>query len=207
MRKLQAIFIFGGLFFFGSLALLALYAEYGFPWLYGKKADAMESYLQQRYQDEFTVSDVYFDLMHGRAYSGTAKAASTDEQFYVKINHSGEVESHYSDYWSKQASELFDPYFKSASYIWGDVAFNEQKSGCWSLQVEHIFNLREHNEQHMKAEILEALRQIQHDNLCVEHILISFQGDYIQLTKEQLNNVQSLQTLDYTLPENVDWNY
>ena len=216
VRTLQGIFIFGGLLFFGTLSILALLAEYGLPWKYDTKAKEMESYLQQRYQDEFEVSEVYFDLMHGSSYAGYAEAQSTGHEFHVQVFRNGEVESSYNSFWSPKVKQLLKNYFTGAATITGDVRFTEPLKNadelaqhlantCFTVRVDYAISLTEDNTDIHLQQALQNVQKLKQEGFCMEKILIGFNADFIQLDQQQNADILQQTQLHITPIEEIDW--
>lgn len=101
MKWFVRVFIAFGLFFFGGITVIALYAEFGLPWKHGEVKKEMKAYLENRYLDEFELEKIRFDWMHGGSYYTYAMAKSTGALFYIERAKDGTVEDGYGyEYWS-----------------------------------------------------------------------------------------------------------
>lgn len=81
--------------------LVMVYFHYGFFWKYGEAEASMNTYLEEKFKDDFMLGDIRFDWRNGGSYYTYASAASTDSEFYVEVSKDREFSDGYAyEYWS-----------------------------------------------------------------------------------------------------------
>lgn len=212
MKWYARIFIIVGLLIFGRSSLLMLYAGYGLPWKHAEMKREMNTYLEKRYLDEFVLGKVRFDLMHGKNYYTYATSATTGVNFYIEKSSDGTFEDGYGyEHWSSFGESLIKPYIPFYSTISTNVTFYEPlpknkdvlehlQHTCWTVYIDIPYSLTQTNKENELKKLLETIQQMDKDGLCFEYMLIGYMGDYVELYKEELMNIQGkekLQIVDY----------
>lgn len=214
MKWFTRLFIAGGLFIFGGISVMILFWNYGLPWKHAEMKKEMTSYLEQRYLDEFELDNIRFDFMHDASYYTYATAASTGVTFYVARSNDGAVEDGYGyEHWSHFGESLLKRYVPNASIISTDVTFDEplpeNKSvvdhlahTCWTASIDMPFSLTEENKEDELRKLLHAIQNMHNDGICFESMSVGYEGQYVELEKEQLQHIDTTEQL--TVTEDVE---
>lgn len=196
------------LFIFGGSALFMGYAENGLPWKHAEMKRDMTTYLEKRYLDEFELGKVRFDLMHGKNYYTYATSATTGVNFYVERSSDGTFDDGYGyEHWSSYGESLIKPYIPAASTISTNVTFYEPlpkdkdvldhlQHTCWDVYLDIPQVLTQTNKENELINLLKTIQQMDRDGICFEYMLVGYRGDYIELHKEELQNIREMEKLE-----------
>lgn len=91
------------------------YFNYGTPWGLISYENQFEKYLDDKYDKDFVIEKISFDLIHGGTYHADAHAENeTDVTFYVGQNTATKAieDSYHFETWQKQASLELGPIVK-----------------------------------------------------------------------------------------------
>ena len=98
--------------FLASLGGIVFYFFFGTPWDLVRYKNTFESYLEDKYNQDFVINSISYDLIHGGTYHAYAFASEEEEVlFYVGQNpQTGEIEDgfHY-ELWSSLVRQEWNP--------------------------------------------------------------------------------------------------
>ena len=201
MKWFSRVIIIGISLFFILSAIIYMYLENGLPWKYEQMEEQMNTYLEERYKDEFVFDSMQFDWRNRGSYSTTATAKSTGVQFYVAVSNDGKIEDAYGyEYWSVKGREYIEPiikrYYEEFEQLNGisiSVRFDKALPLNKSLEEHKLYtwwNINVHIQKELTDEDFKTafniLQAIQQEGLQLEQLTLAYFDVVIQIFKEEI---------------------
>lgn len=196
------------------LALLLSFVFWGLPWGLWKNKQAFEAYLEEKYGEDFVIDDISFDLFHTRKYHAYAYATDyPDVTFYVGQNrYTEELEDGYSfESWRVQAMEdisaLVGEFYRDRSFYSVEVLPQNMEISAYpfpsykeyttvevgvTLDELKVTNANSVTEIERAFRFLQALKE---KGVPLHHVGISYQNRTLQLQKDDISSINSLEDL------------
>ncbi len=196
------------------LALLLSFVFWGSPWGMWTNKQAFEAYLEEKYGKDFVIKDISFDFFHTRKYHAYAYAKDDPELlFYVGQNrYTGEMQDGYGyEVWSFEANKEIGPiieeYYPNLTNYGTSLILPEtepkdvirvdyKKHATVEVGVS-VENVRV-NSANSDKEIERAFRFLQalkEKGVPLHHVGISYQNRTLQLQKDDISSINSLEDL------------
>lgn len=177
-------------------------------------------YLEEKYEKDFVIEDISFDFFNTRKYHAYAYAKEEPELlFYVGQNrYTGQTEDGYAyEVWSYEAKEEVGPiveeYYPDHSNYGVSLIFPEtepkdfiradyKKHATVEVGVS-VDNIRV-NSANSETEIERAfflLQEIKEKEIQLHHFGISYQNRTLQLQKEDIQSIESIEDMEKFLRE------
>ncbi|WP_318616609.1 hypothetical protein [Sporosarcina sp. YIM B06819] len=196
------------------------YFNYGKPWDLISYKNEFGAYLEEKYNKEFVIEKISFDILHGGTYHAYAHAKDNPEvTFYVGQNPSTKdtEDSYHYDSWRKQANEALGPIvekffpdnFNYAIQILGmennnDVEGSEIPNFIHYSTVEvgismaelEVTNDNRDNEIERLFLLLNALKE---QGINFHHFGVSYKNKTIQLQPTVIDSINSTEELEKLL--------
>ncbi|WP_010191898.1 hypothetical protein [Bacillus sp. m3-13] len=202
------------------LALLLSFVFLGSPWGIWTNKQAFEVYLEEKYEEDFVIEEISFDFFNTRKYHAYAYAADKpDLVFYVGQNrYTSKTEDGYRfEVWSFEAKEevgqIVEEYFPDHSNYGVNLIFpeTEPKEFILADYKKHatvevgvsLDNIRV-NSANSETEIERAfflLQEIKAKEIQLQHFGISYQNRTLQLQKEDIQSINSVEEMEKFLRE------
>ena len=208
MKTFIRIGLILGLILVGIVSFFIIYFQYGLPWKHSQMKKEMTHYLEERYLDDFTLEKIRFDFIHGKNYFSYATAASTGVNFYVERSGDGDFDDGYgNEHWSSFGNHLIKPYLPKSSNISATVSFDQplpknsnvlqyKQHTCWTIHIDFPYGLTESNADMELNDLLVTIQKMDNDHICFEYILVAYMGDYVELQKEDFQQIQKKNMLE-----------
>jgi len=202
---------------FAVICGFVFYFNYGKPWNVISYKNKFGTYLEEKYNNDFVIEKISFDILHGGTYHAYAHAKDNPSvTFYVGQNPSTketEDSYHYGN-WEKQANEqlgpivekLFPDNFNYAVQIFemennNDAEGPETPSFIQYSTVEvgismaefEVTNENRDNEIERLFLLLSALKE---EGVNFHHFGVSYKNKTIQLQPATINSINSAEDLE-----------
>lgn len=202
MRKIIIIIC---LTFIFIVCLIAGYLKYGLFWKYEQISILINDYLEEKYKDEFLLSDIKFDWKDGGSYFTNAEATSTNAVFFVGVSTDGKFEDYYvPEYWINEGLGMIKPIlsniFNQDYSVSFDLSFrkkishfkelNENKDFIhWKLEISFLHLLTDEDQSKELERAFQLIEELKNNGFKIDKLDIGYVSKTISINGEDLSQI------------------
>lgn len=193
------------------------YFNYGKPWDLISNKNKFVTYLEGKYNKDFVIEKISFDILHGGTYHAYSHAKDNPTvTFYVGQNPSTKEteDSYHYDNWGKQANEQLGPIVESFfpdNFNYAVQVFEiENNNDVKGSQVPNFiqystvevgismaeFEVTNENRDNEIERLFLLLSTLKEEGVKFHHFGVSYKNKTIQLQPDTIDSINSIENLE-----------